>query len=150
MPVQNHLYGPVDVELIELLNNFGTVPFVYRANDTKTWGVTDQHIWADFAVNMLACRAGNTSGYSCGLVQGVYFSPTRFINNAYNYIRTDACSSNGDSGGPWFRGTIAAGIHAGWIDDDDDPDCSGEPMQSYFGTIDAALNATNSTLVYSP
>jgi hypothetical protein len=148
--IENHLYGPVDVELIELLNGFGTVPFVYRANDTKTWEVTAQHVWADFTIGMQACRSGNTSGYSCGFVEGVYFSPTRFIGTASKYIRTDACSSNGDSGGPWYRGTIAAGIHAGWIDNDNDPDCSGEPMQSYFGTIDAALDAVDATLVYSP
>lgn len=148
--VQNDLFGAVDVELLEPINSFTTIPYVYKQSTEKMWEVKSRHDWADFAVNMTACRSGNTTGYSCGDILGVNYSPTKFINSAHSYIRTDACSGSGDSGGPWFRGTIAAGIHAGWIDDDNNPNCSGEPMQSYFGSIDYAIWATGSSMVFSP
>lgn len=148
--VQNNLFGAVDVELLEPINSFTTAPFVYKTVSDKMWEVKSRHDWADFAVDMTVCRSGNTTGYSCGDILGVNFTPTKFINSAHSYIRTDACSGSGDSGGPWFRGTIAAGIHAGWIDGDDNPLCDGDPMQSYFGSIDYAIWATGSSMVFSP
>lgn len=67
-------------------------------------------------VGDLACHWGATTGYSCGQVASLsecveYDNQPRYCGIAAmdRYI-----SDGGDSGGPWFVGTTALGIHSGF------------------------------------
>lgn len=76
-------------------------------------------VWAAPA-NTVACKSGNTSGYTCGLIQT--FNNTvelKFPDNqqiwVFGLTRTSVCSKPGDSGGPvvvsnWAQGTLSAGV----------------------------------------
>jgi len=146
--VRNQLQGAVDAERISLRDPNVGRGWIYKDDTHKEWPIQERGSWATVPIGGVICRVGNTTSYSCGEVLGKNYSPTKFINTAEKYVRTDACSSNGDSGGAWFRDNKAWGIHAGWIDGDDDPKCDNDPMQSYFSLIDFALDAMNASMVY--
>lgn len=67
------------------------------------------------------CHRGMVTAYSCGNVTSTTFAPT--WENACNgtpcnavFVRADGVTlggSDGDSGGPWFSGAAAYGIHKG-------------------------------------
>lgn len=60
------------------------------------------------------CHFGASSGYSCGTI--VATDACIIVNGTMGcpYIRVrDAQHAPGDSGGPWFLGSIAYGIHHG-------------------------------------
>jgi hypothetical protein len=72
------------------------------------------------------CHRGKTTGYSCGNVTSTTFAPT-WANACLSspcsaaFVRIDGTTlgnAGGDSGGPWFSGAAAYGIHkgggAGW------------------------------------
>jgi|GEM_PF-1743662 len=69
------------------------------------------------------CHRGMASGYSCGYVTSLNFAPT--WSNACNgsgcsavFVRasgTNLANLGGDSGGPWFGGAYAYGIHKGGL-----------------------------------
>lgn len=72
------------------------------------------------------CHRGKTTGYSCGNVTSTTFAPTwegacPGTTCSASFVRVDGTTlstSGGDSGGPWFSGGAAYGIHkgggAGW------------------------------------
>ncbi|PTR23445.1 hypothetical protein C8K36_10925 [Rhodococcus sp. OK519] len=65
---------------------------------------------ANPVVGAPACKAGNTTGYSCGVVTSVNRNikvGDRVIDNGFT---TDMCGLRGDSGGPIVTGTLALGI----------------------------------------
>lgn len=67
------------------------------------------------------CHRGSNTGYSCGLVTSISYTPA--WSNACNgatcsatFVRVAGASlaeKDGDSGGPWFSGGTAYGIHKG-------------------------------------
>lgn len=59
---------------------------------------------------MAICKWGVTAGYACDVV-----SATGVCGNGYCGLMTVFVdfSSPGDSGGPWFNGTVARGVHHG-------------------------------------
>jgi len=67
------------------------------------------------------CHRGVTTGYSCGYVQSTAFAPTwqGACNNttcASTFVQVSGINlrnDHGDSGGPWFIGGTAYGIHMG-------------------------------------
>jgi streptogrisin C len=65
--------------------------------------------------NNTYCRYGRTSGYICGKVKLVSVDVTF---DGYEHRQLVAMHENngrgGDSGGPWFLGNTAVGIHSGW------------------------------------
>ncbi|WP_305092728.1 S1 family peptidase [Prescottella sp. R16] len=65
---------------------------------------------ADPVVGAPVCKAGNTSGFNCGVVTAVHqVIPVgqRVLNDGF---ATDLCALQGDSGGPIVTGTLALGI----------------------------------------
>ncbi len=81
---------------------------------------------ATLLIGSYACHWGRTTGYSCGTIDNVYFAagntcvaPSFTSACAATWIRVvdgpvgalDVSCSPGDSGGPWFVGSEAYGIH---------------------------------------
>lgn len=66
-----------------------------------------------------ACHYGWSTGYSCGTIQSIHYTPTDGCNGfgcSAVWVRVaGATSSGGDSGGPWFSGGRAYGVHTGSI-----------------------------------
>ncbi|WP_137723950.1 S1 family peptidase [Prescottella subtropica] len=65
---------------------------------------------ADPVIGAPVCKAGNTSGFNCGVVTAVHqVIPVgqRTLNDGF---ATDLCALQGDSGGPIVTGTLALGI----------------------------------------
>jgi streptogrisin C len=95
------------------------VPEFYADLTTSARVLTGKRLRSSTAVGNTACHRGKTSGYSCGSVQSTTFQPT--YTGACNgftctstYISVTgsglACAG-GDSGGPWFNGQTAFGLH---------------------------------------
>ncbi|WP_313279893.1 S1 family peptidase [Timonella senegalensis] len=69
------------------------------------------------------CHRGKVSGYSCGYVTSVSFAPTwseacNGLGCSAVFVRasgTNLANRRGDSGGPWFGGAYAYGIHSGGL-----------------------------------
>jgi len=68
------------------------------------------------------CSYGKTTGYRCGFIVRKDYAPS-YIDNAnatfiwvHNANNADIANP-GDSGGPWFNGSTAWGIHSGHKDD---------------------------------
>ncbi len=69
------------------------------------------------------CHRGKTSGYSCGYVTSTAFAPTwsgacGSSSCTASFVRVDGvalANLGGDSGGPWFSGGYAYGIHMGGL-----------------------------------
>ncbi|MDY5584725.1 MAG: S1 family peptidase [Arcanobacterium sp.] len=64
------------------------------------------------------CRRGKTTGYNCGTVVSTNYTPTWpnacITGSCYpNFVLVLAPTDGGDSGGPWFSGNSAVGIHKG-------------------------------------
>ena len=85
------------------------------------------------------CHYGRNSGNSCGTVNDIYYRPpdsdscegecnNTFVAVAGPHLR--AC--NGDSGGPWYHGSAAYGIHGGG---NGKKDCVSENRFAYFSAI---------------
>lgn len=75
-------------------------------------------------VGQLLCHRGKTTGYSCGLVTSTAYAPPASWNVcgssacAAKWVRVsgvDLANRRGDSGGPWFSGGYAYGIHTGGL-----------------------------------
>ena len=72
--------------------------------------------------NSGACKFGNTTGYGCGTVtvSGIYKNVTvvpedgggTYYAGPFRGVGTHI-TQGGDSGGPWFLGSVAYGIHQG-------------------------------------
>ncbi|MEM9292109.1 MAG: S1 family peptidase [Acidobacteriota bacterium] len=68
------------------------------------------------AVGTWVCRFGRKTGASCGLIWGKSFCPSYIPNGRSTFItvtNNQTPSQGGDSGGPWFVGNHAYGIHSG-------------------------------------
>lgn len=66
-------------------------------------------------VGMSICKYGRTTGYGCGTVEA-YYGCLYTGGNTYAcglYYTTSRMTEGGDSGGPWFYGNCAYGIHYG-------------------------------------
>lgn len=62
------------------------------------------------------CKHGRSTGFTCGYIDSKDFMPSQPPGNTtptYIYVREENgnLSSGGDSGGPWFSGNTAYGIH---------------------------------------
>ena len=73
--------------------------------------------------NEYVCKHGKTTGFTCGFIDHKDFRPSEPPGNAsatFIYVRNDGgnLSSGGDSGGPWFSGNTAYGLHTDGIGDD--------------------------------
>jgi hypothetical protein len=89
----------------------------YANSTTARRQVTSATGWADQAEGSVACHRGQTTGYSCGTITDKTFQTSTCNGNnpcEFTWVRVEggalACSG-GDSGGPWFLGNSAYGIH---------------------------------------
>jgi streptogrisin C len=90
-----------------------------QVNSLKGRGVTN--------VGDYMCKYGQTTGYECGNVLDTSYDPN--YPNGIDYYASfilvykakgaGRLSDGGDSGGPWFIGNSAAGIHSGGFDSQD-------------------------------
>lgn len=68
------------------------------------------------------CKYGKTTGYKCGYITSKNYLSTSQPNSTATFIRVSKdgvdLSSGGDSGGPWFLGNNAYGIHKCGIGND--------------------------------
>lgn len=79
----------------------------------------------DQPFNALVCKYGKGSGHTCGYIVDKSYNPRGFSprNNSRTFIRVDGrgldLSTGGDSGGPWYVGHQAMGLHKGGLSDGD-------------------------------
>lgn len=103
------VFGPRDYSIINIDdqakyrfdNNSVRVPFNRSVNID---GVADPVVGAP------VCKAGSTTGYSCGVVTSVNRNAVVSGQPMSNLFTTDICVLQGDSGGPIMTGTLALGI----------------------------------------
>ncbi|NJC98086.1 MAG: hypothetical protein FIB03_17420 [Anaerolineae bacterium] len=124
MPVYNMLkWGSYDVSWHTTPGLTVTNQFQTDTNGYLRRVVATQHRNYQ-AIGNYVCKYGVVTGYTCGYissknVQGDVNIPAYFtfirVNNTAGY---SDLSSPGDSGGPWFNGTVAYGIHHGHALDD--------------------------------
>jgi hypothetical protein len=82
--------------------------------------ITAKNTWGNTSIGDVACHVGVGSGgglpaQSCGWVTYDNVSPS-WVTNSLEFIQVESPSLKqwpGDSGGPWFYGNTAFGIHSG-------------------------------------
>jgi hypothetical protein len=80
--------------------------------------ITSRTGWASTNINDVVCHEGRTTGHSCGWVTGDFVSPWWVPSSGF-FIQVEGPFLNqwlGDSGGPWFYGNSAYGIHSGGVE----------------------------------
>ena len=89
------------------------------------------------------CHYGVNSGHSCGTIRDINYFPTdptacyRSCRNTFVYVDgSNLKNCNGDSGGPWYIGGIAYGIHNGGSG----RDCNSENQAAWFSDIQSVEN----------
>jgi streptogrisin C len=84
-------------------------------NDGTTRTISSRKDRSDMEIGDQVCKYGRSSGYGCGYIRMRSFDPdggeNRF-NPTFIQMR-DVDTDNTDSGGPWFHGSKAFGIHKG-------------------------------------
>lgn len=76
--------------------------------------VTSVYSTDDFNRGAWVCKFGQTTGYGCAVIDKIADSCNLGNGLIHRLVVTDRVITNiGDSGGPWFIGGSAAGIHAG-------------------------------------
>lgn len=98
------------------------IPEFYADLTTSARVLTGRRLRSSTAVDDVACHRGRTSGYSCGKVKSITFQPayTGACPATCNavWVRVEganlACAP-GDSGGAWFNGQTAFGVHKGGV-----------------------------------
>ena len=101
--------GRVDAELHSVKGLFEDVAvwsskahWIYVDDPEKSGNVVAVSTYNGLPIGAKACKAGITTGKTCGQVQSKTFSPS-YIPNATDFIRASYCSDNGDSGAGVFR-----------------------------------------------
>lgn len=94
-------------------------------------------------VGSTICKAGNTTGWTCGTIQQYnvtvnYGGPGGTITRTSGLARSTVCTEGGDSGGAYISGTIAQGM------------TSGGPNDGHDCGFNQGWNATGSYSFYQP
>ena len=77
--------------------------------------ITSRTPWSQQDYNDVVCHQGNVSGHSCGYITSLFTKPY-WVPGSDFFVMAEAPTLNdqpGDSGGPWFYGNSAYGIHTG-------------------------------------
>ena len=118
--------GPYDVQVHEVMPSTGykVAPFVADGSeDPYTPGyryLTGTRDRSEMVIDELVCKYGRVTRLTCGRISRVDYRPSYVPNATATYVRvhsSDDLSRPGDSGGPWFAGGIAYGIHSGGFQD---------------------------------
>ncbi|MEM9292108.1 MAG: S1 family peptidase [Acidobacteriota bacterium] len=73
------------------------------------------------AIGTFVCKYGKTTGATCGFIVSKSLCPNYVPNGKSTFIVVNGSidlSSDGDSGGPWYVGNSAYGIHSGGYPND--------------------------------
>ena len=101
-------------------------------------------VTSDIARNRMmgnyVCHYGRNSGNSCGIIDDINFSPSDSIRACVNgcdntFVRVSGhslSSCGGDSGGPWYSGGLAYGIHTGSLGS---TSCNSRITYAFFSAI---------------
>ena len=91
------------------------------------------------------CRFGVASGATCQVVIDL----NRCAVGTCGLVWTDrSVTIGGDSGGPWFYGTYALGIHRGWLDEKEYWYSMSIRKGEVFTPIGTVLSLTGTVLCY--
>jgi Ricin-type beta-trefoil lectin domain-like len=92
-------------------------------------------------VGSFACHTGIITGSSCGSITGVNVTYNFAGGPNYNLVEiSGVCSIPGDSGGPYFTGHSALGLHVGSVIESNA--CKGNRFYTDINLATAALNVT--------
>lgn len=130
------------------------LPEFYADLTTTPRVLTGRRLRSSTAPGNATCHRGSASGYSCGTVQSTTYQPT--FSGACNgftctatYISVTGANlacDGGDSGGPWFNGQTAFGIHKGGSSTGPAP---GQCSFAFYMSTDY-LSGLGVSLVYGP
>lgn len=99
---------------IELHTSTHLEPAEFYDSSSNRRDVYDVAATYDFGIGDWVCVYGRTSGYDCEQIYDVSVSYYPDSRRAYNMIAVEShITSGGDSGGPWFLGNTAYGVHSG-------------------------------------
>lgn len=90
------------------------------------------------SVGAAVCKAGSTSGWTCGFIYAKNQTVRYAEGTVYGTILTNVYAAAGDSGGPLLAGNQAQGMVSG-----------GDGVRTYFFPVQTALSATGARLVTS-
>lgn len=108
--------GTSDAEVINVTSNgFYPGAWIWVTSGEQTRPVTSTGTYAGLPVGASICKAGRTTGYTCGNVTSKTYSfpPDGYVPSGYNFIKSSMCVQGGDSGGGVFSGNQAVGIVSG-------------------------------------
>lgn len=77
---------------------------------------------------------GSTSGYRCSSVLYSYYSKDGHYGMVVMHGKDGTFCRDGDSGGPYFYGGTAYGIHMGWVDVGPTLNCWYTPVRRFYST----------------
>jgi len=108
--------GDVDAETFDVPDGHTTDNKIHRSEGLSDLDINSQGTYSEVDVNDTACHQGNSSGWSCGVVESVTDPDWDYKTNApgigTRVIRVGGVDTNfGDSGGPWVTGNRAWGLH---------------------------------------
>ena len=132
--------GPFDSQLHGITGDNNSTP--YFQFDSGQFAVPTGTMSRSRMEGIWACHYVRTSGMSCGLINSVNIKMT-IDGRDFEFVRVAAGdtleSCSGDSGGPWFAGSTALGIHS----NDSSPErcLAGNGDSAFFGPIDESLSA---------
>ncbi|MEA2622119.1 MAG: hypothetical protein QOH61_1029 [Chloroflexota bacterium] len=113
----------------------------YNGNDgTPYYRVIDGQVArANQVVGAVVCKWGTSTQYTCGQIASKNSEPAAIVPNPLpTWIYVDGGSQNlsegGDSGGPWYSGSLAYGVHHGGFGND-----SVYMAINYITTLDVTL-----------
>lgn len=94
-------------------NDYGIARFDASASMSFRGTVGDQDIARHSGAyqGIRVCRRSYSS-VKCGYITAVNMSVDGGLGVVHQLSRADACSDDGDSGGPWHSGDIAVGLHS--------------------------------------
>ena len=116
----------------------------FYISTTQTRDVTGYEARANMQGDFV-CRFGVASGFSCGVVVSTNYDPSYDVcgwwlgcDNRWVKVESSTLKScGGDSGGPWFQGRTAYGVHSG---SDNASDCTaGGTEFAIFTAMDDVL-----------
>jgi streptogrisin C len=112
------MQGNQDVQWHSIPSGFTALP---RAQDQAGYRtITGTLGRANQPVGALVCGFGITTGYRCGRITFKNYAPSYINSPAATFIVLHEngvdLGSGGDSGGPWYSGGVAYGIHSGSVD----------------------------------
>lgn len=104
--------GRVDAERIDIDSPFAGRPWIFVTQAEKAREVFSVGRYNQLQVGENICKAGRTTGRTCGEILDTDFAPAA-VPNSQEFIQTDYCAEGGDSGAGVYVLNRAHGMHSG-------------------------------------